>query len=140
MDDRKFSLSIKSFCDTVEQSLKDYKYNSDKVKEMDSLTQDYLHMMEFGNLNYKERAKVATKLQQVRRERRMYKDSLEILQPLVDFMEQDKNKNLINLLRNVQGLVNKEENRLMNARDYYPKVISQDEFNDKTGRHTVPKK
>lgn len=129
-----FSFKIKSFCDAMDQAVKDYNFNYDKVNELDRLTQDYLHMMELGKLNYKERAVLATKLQNIRKQRRKHKDSCEILQPLIDFLNSDKNKNIINLFRGMQGQVNKVENRLSASRTYRPRVISMTEFDETTGR------
>ena len=131
-----FSVNIKSFCDNVDQALKDYQYYTDKIVELDKTTQDYLHILELGKLNYKGRATLATKLQKVRKDRRFYKDSCEILQPLIDFINDSKNKNLINLLRQVQGDTKKVETRINGERVYYSREISQDEFDGLTGRIT----
>ena len=130
----KFSFKIKSFCDMVDQAVKDYNFNCEKINELDKLTQDYLHILELGDLKYKERAALATKIQKTRVDRRKYKDSCDILQPLMDFLNSDKNKNLLNLLRQAQGLTGKTENRLSAARQYIPRVISMADFDKSTGR------
>ena len=130
----KFSSKIKSFCDMVDQAVKDYNFNCEKINELDRLTQDYLHILELGDLKYKERAALATKIQKARVDRRKYKDSCDILQPLMDFLNSDKSKNFLNLLRQAQGLTGKTENRLSAARQYIPRVISMTEFDKSTGR------
>lgn len=89
-----FSESIGAFCRMMEDAQKDYAWNYSEVNRMDRLTQDYLHKLELDGLDYKERAKVATSLAKCRQARREYKDTVEILEPLVQFLESDKGKNL----------------------------------------------
>lgn len=43
-----------------DEAIKDYQLNSDKIVEMDKITQDYLHSLELDGLKYEERAKIAT--------------------------------------------------------------------------------
>ena len=78
-----FSESISSFCKLMENAQRDYAWNYDEVNRMDRLTQDYLHKLELDGLDYKERAKVATQLAKCRQARRECKDTVEILEPLV---------------------------------------------------------
>ena len=87
----------------MEDAQKDYAWNYSEVNRMDRLTQDYLHKLELDGLDYKERAKVATSLAKCRQARREYKDMVEILEPLVQFLESDKGKNLLNLVREALG-------------------------------------
>ena len=109
----------------MEDVPKDYAWNYNEVKQKDRLTQDYLHKLELDGLNYKERAKVATQLAQCRQARRECKDTVEILEPLVTFLESDKGKNLYNLVREVLGKTRKVEER-MKTRVYVPRVLKDD--------------
>ena len=93
---------------------------------MDRLTQDYLHKLELENLDYKERAKVATQLAQCRQARRACKDTVEVLKPLVEFLESDRGKNLYNLVREALGKTRKVEER-METRVYFPRVLGRAE-------------
>ena len=102
-----FSEFISSFCKLMENAQKDYAWNYDEVNRMDRLTQDYLHRLELDGLDYKERAKVATQLAKCRQARRECKDTVEILEPLVQFLESDKGKNLLNLVREALGKTRK---------------------------------
>ena len=86
----------------AEEVKNDYVWNSEEVNRLDKLTQDYLHMLELDGLNYEERAKVATKLSKCRQLRRTSKDTVEILEPFVLFLESDKGKNLLNLTNSEQ--------------------------------------
>lgn len=106
-----FSESISSFCKLMENAQRDYAWNYDEVNRMDRLTQDYLHKLELDGLDYKERAKVATQLAKCRQARRECKDTVEILEPLVQFLESDKGKNLLNLVREALGKTRKVEER-----------------------------
>lgn len=92
---------------------------------MDRLTQDYLHKLELDGLSYSERAKVATKLQSCRQLRREHKDTAEILEPLVQFVDSDKGRNMMNLLREALGKTRKAEERMEN-RVYHPRVLTEE--------------
>lgn len=72
----KFSGAISSFCELMTSAQKDYVWNYEEVNRMDRLTQDYLHKLELENLDYKERAKVATQLAKCRQSRRECKDTV----------------------------------------------------------------
>ena len=121
----KFSATISEFIAMMESASKDYAWNYNEVNRMDKLTQDYLHKLELGNLDYKERAKVATQLAQCRRSRRECKDTVEVLEPLVQFLESDKGKNLYNLVRETLGKTRKVEER-METRVYIPRVLEEE--------------
>ena len=75
-----FSDCISNFCTMVTDALRDYEWNKEEVNKLDKLTQDYLHMLELGGLDYKGRAKVATKITNCRQLRRESKDTVEISQ------------------------------------------------------------
>lgn len=122
-----FSYHIAAFCKLVEQAEKDYKWNLDELKRLDGLTQDYLHKLEIGDLDYKGRAKLATKLAECRQHRRNCKNVVEMLEPLIAFTESKSGKGLMNSLKNVLGEVRKKE-RYLNHATYVPRVLSYDEY------------
>lgn len=121
-----FSECISGFIRMMEEAKRDYAWNYDEVNRMDKLTQDYLHKLELDSLDYKERAKVATQLAKCRQRRREHKDTAEILEPLVQFLESDKGKNLLNLMRDALGRIRKVEGR-METRTYIPRVLEQED-------------
>lgn len=123
-----FSQTISGFISVLENAMKDYEWNSNEINRLDKLTQDYLHKLELGELDYKERAKVATLLANCRRSRRECKDMVEVLDPLVQFLESDKGKSLYNLAREVLGKTRKAEER-METRSYIPRVLTPEEMN-----------
>lgn len=120
-----FSPYISGVCRMMEDAVKDYTWSREEVNQMDRLTQDYLHKLELDELDYSERAKVATKLMQCRQLRREHKDTAEILEPLVQFLDSDKGKNMMNLLREALGRTRKAEERMEN-RVYHPRVLTED--------------
>lgn len=122
-----FSVHISEFCNMMSNACSDYEWNRDEVSRLDKLTQDYLHMLELEGLNYKERAKVATKLSHCRQLRRESKDTAEMLEPLISFLQSDKGKNMMNLLREALGKTRKIEERMENRRYRY-KVLEHEEY------------
>ena len=108
----------------MDEAVKDYAWNWEQVNVMDRLTQDYLHKLELEELSYSERAKIATQLKRCRRLRREHKDTVEILEPLVQYIESDKGRNTLNLLREALGKTRKAEER-MKDRVYYHRVLTE---------------
>ena len=117
-----FSATISNFCSMVTDAISDYEWNSAEVNRLDRLTQDYLHRLELENLDYRERAKVATQLSKCRQLRRASKDTVEILEPFIEFIESDKGKQTMNLMREALGKTRKVE-KYMENRTYRYKVL-----------------
>lgn len=118
----KFSETISNFCDMVTEVKSDYEWNKAEVNRLDRLTQDYLHQMELNGLNYRERAKVATQLTKCRQLRRESKDTVEILEPFVEFIESEKGKQTMNFMKEALGKTRKVEN-YMKTRTYRYKEL-----------------
>ena len=121
-----FSETISNFCDMVTEVKSDYEWNKAEVNRLDRLTQDYLHQMELNGLNYRERAKVATQLTKCRQLRRESKDTVEILEPFVEFIETEKGKQIMNFMKEALGKTRKVENYMKN-RTYRYKVLDVEE-------------
>jgi len=124
MKKQEFSSFIEAACSMMENAQRDYAWNYAQVGVMDRLTQDLLHKLELEALDYRERAKVATSLRRCRRLRREHKDTVEVLEPLVQFLDTDKGRNLYNLLREALGKTRKAEER-METRTYHPRVLTE---------------
>lgn len=120
-----FSHTISGVCKMMDDAIKEYNWSIDQLQKMDALTQDYLHKIELEDIGYAERAKIATKLQDCRRQRRAYKDTIEVLDPLVTWLDSDRGKSLYNLLREVLGKTRKAEER-MKTRKYYTRVLNEE--------------
>lgn len=119
-----FSQRLSEVCSLLETAQKDYTWNQQMITTMDKLTQDYLHNLELGGLDYGERAKLATKLAQCRVERREHKDTVAILEPLVQYLDSEKGKQLFNLLREALGRTRKAEEK-MEGRVYFHRVLER---------------
>lgn len=117
-----FSTSIGDFCNMVSEALSDYEWNKAEVNRLDRLTQDYLHQLELNGLSYNERAKVATQLTKCRQLRRESKDTVEILEPFVEFIQSEKGKQTMNLMKEALGKTRKVE-KYMENRTYRYKVL-----------------
>lgn len=118
----KFSETISNFCDMVTEVISDYEWNKAEVNRLDRLTQDHLHQLELNGLNYRERAKVATQLTKCRQLRRESKDTVETLEPFVEFMESEKGKQIMNFMKEALGKTRKVE-KYMENRTYRYKVL-----------------
>ena len=108
-----------NFLSSIESS---YKFCLAEMKKQEQLTQDYLHSLELDNLKYEERNKVATKLATNRKDRRYFKDRVEEYEPIVKFLNEQKNKNVVNQLKQVLGECRRAEN-YHKDRFYIPKVL-----------------
>lgn len=105
----KNSEQISAFLRFCTESEKNLAGSSVRELQLNNTTQDILHDLELGDLNYKERAKVATKLAGVRRERRIEKDAIEELEDFVSWYSDPNTKRVLDQLRNVLGKVRKQE-------------------------------
>ena len=112
-----------NFLSSIESS---YKFCLAEMKKQEQLTQDYLHSLELDNLKYEERNKVATKLATNRKDRRYFKDRVEEYEPIVEFLNEQKNKNVVNQLKQVLGECRRAEN-YHKDRFYIPKVLKEKE-------------
>lgn len=125
-DKPQFSVCLSDFINLVTEAQRDYQWNYDEVNRLDRLTQDYLHELELDGLDYRGRAKVATQIKNCRQLRRASKDTVEVLEPLMDFINSDKGKNLLNLLRETLGKTRRVE-QYMETRSYRRRVLQNDE-------------
>lgn len=100
-----YSKHIKEFADAIRQAQADYTYYHERVGIKDKETQDLLHQIELEKPS--ERNKTATKLANVRKERREAKDMVENTADIVEFLSQ--NKSFLNQLGQLLGKVKKAE-------------------------------
>lgn len=119
-----FSYAIGGLIELLENAKKDYYWNTDEVNRLNGLQQDFLHKLELDGLNYAERAKVATKLMKCRQDRRDSKDMVRVLDPLVKYLESDKGKNMLNLMKEVLGKTRRVEKE-MEHRIYVPRELER---------------
>ena len=127
--DKAYSEFIKGLITALEDARAEYDFCSNRVNDLDYLTQDYLHKLELEDLDYPSRAKVATAIAKTRKERRACKNRAEVLQPLIDYITSEKGKTMLNLLKEVLGKTRKAEER-QKTRTYTNRRIAEEAVAD----------
>ena len=97
------SEKLTNFLNFITDAQSHYKFCLEEMKKQEQLTQDYLHSLELDNLKCNERSKVATKLETNRKDRRYYKDRVEELEPIINFLSESQNKKTFDKLQQVLG-------------------------------------
>ena len=100
-----------------------YDYCEEQLEIEQQITQDLLHAIEFSN-NYKERYKYSTQLHYNRQRRRVYKDTITVLKPIVDFISKEDSKKCLNKVSNLLGECRKVQQR-SNDRVYTPRILTE---------------
>lgn len=100
-----------------------YDYCEEQLEIEQQITQDLLHAIEFSN-NYKERYKYSTQLHYNRQRRRVYKDTITVLKPIVDFISREDSKKCLNKVSNLLGECRKIQQR-SNDRVYTPRILTE---------------
>ena len=112
---------IAAFIRLVEKTPKVYEAARTAVNTEDKLTSDLLHEIELQGTNCNIRSKTATRLRENRLDRRYYKDIVEELEPLYEFLQDKENRKVIKKLEAVLGKMRKEE-AYHADRTYHPRV------------------
>lgn len=96
----------------LRQAGTEYNMAGDELKLCEDRQQDILHELELAELKYHERARLATELSEVRKRRREVKNALEVLEPLVNWL--NANPEALRSLQRVLGDMRKQEQRHAN--------------------------
>ena len=112
---------IETFLNYLSEVDRSYPLVNAELKKKDDETQDILHELELGDNNYRERAKIATRLKNIRKERRQLKDKIEEIETLYQWV--NENKTSINKLQQVLGQTRKQEKYHSN-RTYHKRVLN----------------
>lgn len=116
------SEELEGICNLFDTLQKEYRFSKMEMERLDNITQDYLHKLELEETTYKTRAKIATQLSCIRKERRTCKDRIRLLDSLNSSLNTVEGKRFFNLLKESLGNARKEE-KAMNIRRYYPRVL-----------------
>lgn len=100
-----------------------YKYCEEQLEVEQQITQDLLHAIEFSN-DYKKRYKYSTQLHYNRQRRRVYKDTITVLKPLIDFIEKEDSMKCLNKISNLLGECRKVQEH-SNDRVYTPRILTE---------------
>lgn len=118
--EKKVSEQIKSFLDFIDEcrELNSMAYSG--VGEEDKRHQDLTHAIEFED-DPEKIARIGMRIHQNRVERRAYKDIYEVTLPVVEFVQDPKNKKTMDAVRQLLGEVRKKE-RYHENRVYIPRI------------------
>ena len=91
----KISGVVEEFCKLIDKIPSVYMAAYKSVGVEDKLTNDLLHEIELDGVNCRIRSKTATMLRENRLDRRYYKDIVEELQPLYDYLDDPHNRKVL---------------------------------------------
>lgn len=102
---------IEGFNKVIVKANRHYKELATTLGRIEDEQQDILHLIEFGS-GYKQRAKLATRLKELRNRRREIKNEIALYEPLILFL--DKNKavtgEIQRLLGDIRTIKGKQDN------------------------------
>ena len=104
----------------------EYARYTSELSYYDQLVEDYLHILELENESWSARAKVATQLADARKKRRIVKNELELLQPIIAFANTDYGKKVFDSLRTLSGNIRSVDKR-HNQSTYKCRILHLDE-------------
>ena len=122
---KNISDEVKYNSDRFREIIHDYEYAQAECAKLDKTHQDLLHAIEF--FTYDDRGKISTQLAKVRKERRMYKDTMGLLEPMYTLLKSPSGADFTNRLTQVLGQVRKQE-RYLQDKCYYPRVMKNLKF------------
>jgi len=103
--------AIEEFNKLLQSATSTYVYLNGQISIMDNEQQDILHLIEMSK-DSKERSKLATRLKQLRKERRIIKNKFEYYQLLTPFVE--KNRTVVGEIQRLLGELRKIEQKQKN--------------------------
>lgn len=121
LDDSDFK-SISGTLSVIQSLEMRHQVNYEGVHEQDLITQDLLHKLELEPLNAAQMVQLAKQLKDVRQTRRLMKDEIEVMQPLMDFMQDANNKKAMQELAQTLGKM-RNVTKIQASRQYYPRVL-----------------
>ena len=116
----RLSNRVATFLKFYDDTQSAYRFCSDELAKLEKEQNDLLHAIEFNPNGYKERNKLASKLEAVRKDRRFYKDRVGEIEALITFSKDPANAKAINMLKQALGQMRKEES-YHEKREYWPR-------------------
>ena len=94
----------------------------EKIRQKEAEQEDYLHEIELGNLNGIQLTGVTKDLKQTRKERRVFKDKLELINTLKSYTDKYITKGIVGdtkqAIKNIEMLESNHK-----TREYVPRII-----------------
>lgn len=122
----KYSKGIEEFLRFLTSAKEAYNISASVQDETEDMTQDLLHQLELGENSYHEIAQLGIRTADARRERRAAKNTIQQLQPLMDWMQ--NNQVTIRGLEKLLGQMRKEElhtNPELMSYNYKTDIVNQ---------------
>lgn len=117
---KKDQATVKKLLDFFKNFREEHDYHYDLVNKLDKMTQDVLHSLELDNLSPNDRSKAATKLKNIRQDRRYHKDRAEALYKLVEIAPSSTDRvPLQHFINTAQNFINTQ---IKNDRQYRTKI------------------
>lgn len=114
---------IAEFADLIRRAESKHAASNEAMSYQDKLKQDILHRFELQELTEEQQLELDAKLIECLKERRIYKDDVEVLEPIKKFVLE--NRNLLNKLNQLLGEVRKKE-AYHAERSYRPRVLKEE--------------
>lgn len=131
---KKFSENLSDFLDFCREVNVNYKAYKNEVDKAWDATQDCLHQLEFGK--YDDRAKTATMIANIRKARRYYKDNIEIMEEMYNFLQTPEflkfHKQATEVLGRTRKVEKSKENKMYSIKVLKNVPYMQDTFNNDT--------
>lgn len=124
-----YSETMQAFLLLVQRAKEGYPAEEENVVFCDNQTQDILHELELVPHSASQIMKLAKQLSATRQERRLSKNNLELLHPIVEWA--NKHKNAINDLKDALAEVAIKEEALLNREYRYRTTVVQDTLGGK---------
>lgn len=124
-----YSETMQTFLLLVQRAKEGYPAEEENVVFCDNQTQDILHELELVPHSASQIMKLAKQLSATRQERRLSKNNLELLHPIVEWA--NKHKNAINDLKDALAEVAIKEEALLNREYRYRTTVVQDTLGGK---------
>lgn len=118
----KISEKLAEYINFLRSCVKDYENYCSLLNDEEKKRTDLLHALEMDKSGYKERYKISTKLPRCLLQRRLYKDKVEELMPIAEFLSHPQNKGLLDKFAQVLGETRKAE-RYHENRTYKPRIL-----------------
>ena len=130
------SEEISRFLAYLEEAKRLYAYSKEEFEHQDKIKVDCLHLLELKCQRPEDSLKVSVVLHDYLLERRRCKDTIAVLEPLMESLESDRGKVLLNNLPQVLGRVRKQEQKIK-ERIYSPRAMTYSEYEEilSTGRN-----
>lgn len=112
------------FINNIELRYNMYKQD---VEKFDNVRNDIYHTLELNNVSQEEQLELLDKIKQTSIERRELKDFIEVVTPIIEFLQDENNKKVIATFSNIAGRVVNNMKKMSNRVYFIREDTSEDE-------------